>query len=423
MSALSKLTDVQIRQAKPKATQYKLSDGGGLHILIKPDGTKYWRYKYRFLGAERLMSLGVYPEVPAARAREAHRVARQQLTSGVDPMAARKKAKLVAVLSAETTFEGVAREFWTKQLASGRSAVYAASVVAMLEKDIFPWIGKQPIAEIETPELLATLHRAESRAAATARKLRTQVGQVFRYAIQTGKAKTDPTVHLRGALMTVKGGHFAAITTPEPFADLLRAMYAYRGELVTRCLLRLSPLVFQRPSELRGAGWDEFDLDGVSWGVPMWEIPALRSGAVGDTKITRTGWASHLVPLSNQAVSVLRTLKPLTGHTGLVFHSSRNPGNPLSSNTALSALRRLGYAGEMTAHGFRASARTMAAERLRINRDMLELQISHRVADSMGRAYDRTQFLEERIAMMQQWADYLDRLVAGGSVVPFKRVA
>lgn len=423
MPALSKLTDVQVRQAKPKATPYKLSDGGGLHLLVKTDGTRYWRYKYRFLGAERLMSLGVYPEVTAAKAREDHRAARLLLASGIDPMADRRKTKLLAVLSSETTVEGVAREFWAKQLAEKRSPAYVESVLAMLEKDAFPWLGKRPVDQVDEPELLAALLRAETRSPETARKLRTHLGQVFRYAVQHGKAKRDPTALLRGALRTRKGGHFAAITNPEPFGDLLRSMYAYRGELVTQALLRLSPLVFQRPTELRGSGWDEFDLDGRSWGVPMWEIPAHRAGVEFDTKIARTGWESHLVPLSLQAVSILRTLHPLTGRTGLVFHSSRNPGQPLSSGAALSALRRIGYAGKMTAHGFRASARTMAAERLRVNTDILEMQISHRVADSLGRAYNRTQFLEERIAMMQQWADYLDRLVDGGTVLPFKRVA
>jgi integrase len=423
MSALARLTDIQIRQAKPRPKPYKLPDGGGLHLLIKPDGGRYWRYKYRHLGKERTMALGVYPEVSAAKAREGHRAARQLLASGVDPMAERKKTKLEAALSAETTFEGVAREFWAAQLEAGRSSDYVDLVLAQLEKHVFPWVGQRPIAEVDELEMLAILKRAAGASPEVVRKLRSSTGQVFRYAMATRKAQRDPVATLRGAFVTPKGGHFAAITKPSEFGELLRAIHAYRGDLVTRCLLKLSPILFQRPNELREGPWDEFDLDGKEWGVPMWEISAHRADAGGDTKITRTGWEAHLVPLPTQAVEILRELKPLTGHTGLVFHSARNPGSALSEGALLAALRRMGYAGRMTAHGFRASARTMGAERLKIDSDLLELQISHKVVDSHGRAYNRTQLLEERIQAMQAWADYLDRLRAGGSVVPFKREA
>lgn len=423
MATLARLTDIQIRQAKPMAKEYKLADGGGLYLLVKPGGGRFWRYKYRHLGTERVMALGVYPEVTMAKARDGHRAARLLLASGVDPMADRKKAKLEATLSAETTLEGVAREFWAGKLQGGRSVDYVDTVLAQLEKHVFPWLGKRPIAELDELELLAVLKRAAAASPEVVRKLRSSLGQIFRYAISTRRTKRDPVATLRGAFVAPKGGHFAAITKPSDFAELLQAINAYQGELVTRSLLKLSPILFQRPTELRESWWDEFDLVGSEWGAPMWEISPNREGAAGDTKITRTGWESHLVPLPTQAVAILKELKPLTGHTGQVFHSSRNPGHPLSDGALLAALRRMGYATKMTAHGFRAAARTMAAERLKIDPDILELQISHKVVDSHGRAYNRAQFLDERIEAMQQWADYLDRLIDGGEILAFRRVA
>lgn len=413
MAGNAKLTEIKLRTAKAGEKSYKLADGGGLYVLVATDGTRYWRYNYRFHGAYRTMSFGIYPEVSAKAAREQHQDARLKLAAGVDPMADRKLQKLTAREEAERDFETIARQMWADQRAAGRSKGYVDSVLEKLEKDVFPWIGKRPISQIQDPEILAILNRVEQRAAETARRLRTICGQVFRYAMARGHAKHDPTASMRGAIITRKGKHFAAITSPDEFGKLLRAMRGYSGELVTRCLLQLSPLVFQRPSELRQARWSEFDLVGNAWGTPMWEIPAQRVDAEGDTKITRTGWESHLVPLSRQAVGILEALRPLTAHTGLVFKSQRVSEQPLSDGAVRAALRRLGFAGKMTAHGFRASARTLAAERLRIDERILELQISHKVSDALGRAYNRTQFLDERVAFMQLWADYLDKLVAG----------
>lgn len=411
MGELAKLTDIRIRNAKPQDKPVKLADGGGLSLLIKPDGGRYWRYNYRFHGKQRTMALGVYPVVSAKEARERHQAARAQLAQGVDPMAERKVAKLTAANDMAEDFEAVARALWASKLRAGRSAGYVESIIEKLEKDVFPWIGTRPVSQITEPEILAILNRVEARAAETARRLRGICGEVFRYAMAHGKAKRDPTVALKGAVLTPKGGHFAAITRPQRFGDLLLAMHEYgRGEMVTQCLLRLSPLVFQRPSELREARWSEFDLKGNVWGTPMWEIDAERADAVGDTKITRTGWESHLVPLSRQAVSILAALYRLTGHTEWVFKSARVSGAPLSDGAVRAALGRLGFQGEMTAHGFRATTRTLAAERLNVDPSILELQISHKVADALGRAYNRTAFLEARIAFMQQWADYLDQL-------------
>jgi integrase len=413
MAQLAKLTDTAIRTAKGREKPYKLTDGGGLYVLVKPDGGRYWRYNYQYAGVDRTMALGVYPAVLAKEARENHAAARAKLASGVDPMVERKHEKLTIRAAAADDFEGLAREMWAKKLQRGNSAGYVDEVLGKLEKDAFPWIGRRGIASIRAPEILAILERVEARAPETARRLRGFIGEVFRYAIARNKATEDPTQVLRGAVITPKTQHFAAITTPADFGELLRKMYTYRGELVTRALLRLSPLVFQRPTELREAWWDEFDLTGKNWGTPMWEIPAERADAEGDTKITRTGWESHLVPLSSEAVSILEALFPATGHTKWVFKSNRKTDLPLSNGAVLSALRRMGYARKMTAHGFRTSARTLAAERLKVDDRVLELQISHKVADPLGRAYNRTTFLDERVAFMEQWADYLATLVAG----------
>lgn len=415
MATLAKLTDTAIRAAKGREKPYKMADGGGLHVLVKPDGTRYWRYNFRHAGKDRTMAFGVYPEVSAKLAREKHAAARAQLAAGIDPMAERKQDKHAIRAAAADDFEGVAREMWAKKLTRGNSAGYVDEVLAKLEKDAFPWIGRRPIVGITAADILPILERVEARAPETARRLRGFIGEVFRYAIARNKAKVDPTQALRGAVITPKTQHFAAITDPAAFGELLRKMYNYPGELVTRALLRLSPLVFQRPSELREARWDEFDLAGKNWGAPMWEIPAERDGAEGDTKITRTGWQSHLVPLSCEAVSILEALRPATEHTGWVFKSNRKTDRPLSEGAILAALRRMGYAKKMTAHGFRASARTLAAERLKADERVLELQISHKVVDPLGRAYNRTAFLDERVAFMQQWADYVEKLAAGST--------
>lgn len=423
LKALEKLSDMKVRSAKPGPKNYKLADGGGLYLLVKTDGGKYWRFDYRFHDRARTMALGVYPDVPMKAARDKHKAARQLLAAGEDPMAKRKADKLDARADAHLDFEAVAREMWAKKLAAGRSPAYVHSILAKLEKDVFPWVGSRTPRDLEheEPTLLAILNRVERRAPETARRLRGIMGDVFRYAMMTSRARRDPTQTLKGAVITPKAGHFAAITSPDRFRDLLRGLHSYSGEMVTQCLLQLSPLVFQRPTELRQALWDEFDLTGKNWGAPMWEIPAGRAEAEGDTKITRTGWESHLVPLSRQAVSILQALYPLTGRTGMVFASQRKPGQSLSNSTVRAALLRLGFGGEMTAHGFRASARTLAAERLGTRAEVLELQISHKVADALGRAYNRTSFLQERVNFMQEWSDYMDTLRFGGQVLPLVR--
>ena len=417
MAGLARLTDAMVRKAIPESKHYKLADGGGLFVKVCPNGAKYWRYRFRLHGVEQEFALGSYPDLSLQQARIAHMAARTQVAAGTNPVAARKIEKLTAKHASRITFEAVAREFWEeRQKLAGRSPGYIASVIEKMQGDLFPWIGERPISQITTPELLGTLTRIEARAPETARRMRTHSGQVFRYAIQTGRATVDPTESLRGAIISRQSSHFAAITTPAAFADLLRKMYTYRGDMTTRCLLRMSALVFQRPTELREALWEEFDLEGSNWGAPMWEIPAYRAGAMAETKISQTGWESHLVPLSRQVVSILQQLRPLTGRSGMVFRSPLKPSQPLSAGAPLMALKRLGYCGRMTAHGFRASARTLAAERLKVAPDLLELQISHKVVDPLGRSYNRTEFLQERVQFMQDWAGYLDTLASGASV-------
>ncbi|MFC3338173.1 tyrosine-type recombinase/integrase [Paracandidimonas soli] len=421
MAILAKLTDFACKQAKAGDKVRRITDGGGLYLLIEPKGSKYWRFDYRFHGRRQTLALGTYPEVSLLRARELHLQARNLLAKGVDPMQQRKVDKVRSALSTQNSFQAVSDEYLAKKKLIW-SASHYSKVSSRLKRDIYPWLGSLPISEIREPELLAVLNRIEGRGVIeTAHRARENCGQVFRYAIQTGRATHNPTINLRGALQTVKAKHFAAITDPSDFARLLHGMYSYRGELVTRCILRLSALLFQRPSELRLARWREFDLDGNKWGAPMWEIPAEREGQQGDTKISLTGWESHLVPLPRQAVEILKILKPVTGDSGMVFQSPIKPRQPISNNTPMAAIKKLGFQGQMTVHGFRASARTMAAELLRVDPELLELQISHKVSDSLGRAYNRTTWLKERVALMQKWADYLDMLAAGDNVIPLRR--
>ncbi|WP_296556991.1 integrase arm-type DNA-binding domain-containing protein [Pigmentiphaga sp.] len=345
MGTLAKLADTKVRQAKARERPYKLTDGGGLYLLVTPAGGRYWRYNYGFAGKERTYAIGTYPELSLAKAREEHMAARALVAQGKDPMEVRREQRAEQRAASASSFEVVAREFWQRQLKKGRSQAYVDEVLGKLEKDLFPWLGHRPVAQISSAELLQALLRVETRAEETARRLRGFAGQVFRYAIATARAKNDPSVALKGALATPKGGHFAAITAPDQFAQLLQAMHAYGGEFATRCLLRVSSYLFQRPTEMRLARWDEFDLvgDRFGWAVPMWEIPTQRLTTEGDTKITKTGWETHLVPLPSQVVTILQTLKPLTGRSGFLFESARKPGQPLYAPGARSARTPRGW--------------------------------------------------------------------------------
>ena len=401
------LTDLAIRTAEPGDKPRKLTDGGGLFLLVQPNGGKWWRLKYRVDGKEKLLSMGTYPEISLKDARLRRDEARKQLASGIDPGAHRKAAKAARAEEAADTFGVIAREWHSKQAARW-TEVHTGRMLDRLEKDLFPHLGTRPIKAITAPELLAVLRRKEGKGAAyTAKRLRQIADQVFRYAIATGRAERNIATDLRGALQPPQKTHHAAMTDPKQVGGLLRAIDAYQGTLVTRCALRLAPLVFVRPGELRQAEWSEIDLEAAEWNIPADKMKMREA---------------HLVPLSKQAVAVLQEIQPLTGTGRYVFPSPRTSKRPMSDNAVLSALRRMGIGkDEMSGHGFRAMARTILDEVLKVRPDYIEHQLAHAVRDPNGRAYNRTAHLNERRKMMQLWADYLDGLKSGAEVVPLKK--
>jgi integrase len=399
-----KLTDAAVRKAKPETKPYKMADGGGMYLEVMPNGSKYWRMKYRHSGKEKRLAFGVYPDVPLTLARERRENARKLLATDVDPGEHRKAVNAAKVERAGNSFEVIAREWFAKQSATWTEN-HGSRIIQRLERDVFPWIGGRPIAEITAPDLLAVLRRIESRGAVeTAHRAHQNCGQVFRYAIATGRAERDPSPDLKGALPPVKQTHHAAITDPKAIGELLRAIDDYHGHFVTKCALRLAPLFFVRPGELRKAEWIEFDLDKAEWNIPA-ERMKMRT--------------PHLVPLCDQALKILSELQPLTGQSRFVFPGARTNGRPMSDNAVLAALRRMGFAkDEMSGHGFRAMARTILDEVLQVRPDYIEHQLAHAVRDPNGRAYNRTAHLVERKKMMQLWADYLDGLKTGAEVIP-----
>jgi integrase len=402
----SQKPETTYRTAKPKDAVYRLSDGQGLYMQISPDGEKRWRFQYtRPAGGRNTLGFGDYPAVALATARERRDEARRLLAEGIDPGEHRKITKAMQKSRAANSFEFVALEWYAKFSVNWVDA-HGERIIRRLERDVFPWLGGRPIAEITAPELLAVLRRIEDRGALeTAHRALQNCGQVFRYGIATGRAERDPSQDLRGALPPPRKTHLAAITEPHAIGPLLRAMDAYTGTFVTKCALRLAPLVFVRPGELRQAEWAEIDLDAATW-----EIPADRM------KMKQ----AHVVPLSTQAVEILRQLHALTGGRRYVFPSARTYDRPMSNNAILAALRRMGFdKEEMSGHGFRAMARTVLDEVLGFRPDFIEHQLAHAVRDPNGRAYNRTAHLPQRRKMMQAWADYLDTLKAE-NVVPFK---
>jgi integrase len=401
------LTDAAIRNLKPTDKPTKNYDEKGLFLLVTPTGGKWWRLKYRFDGKEKLLSLGVYPDVSLKAARERRDDARRLLTNGVDPAAHRKVGKASRLDRAANSFEVVARE-WFAKMASTWVPSHSERIIRRLERDVFPWIGGRPVAELSAPEVLAAMRRIEARGALeTAHRALQNCGQIFRYAVATGRAERDPTGDLKGALPPVKGSHFAAVTEPAAVANLLRAIDGYQGTFPVACALKLAPLVFVRPGELRNAEWADIDLDGSEWRYT----------------VTKTH-TPHIVPLSTQAVAILRELRALTGSGKFVFPGVRSAARPMSDNAILAALRRLGISKEeMSGHGFRAMARTILDEVLGFRPDFIEHQLAHAVKDPNGRSYNRTAHLVERRRMMQVWADYLDKLKAGADVLPIARVA
>lgn len=400
------LTDTAIKQAKPSEKPRRMADAQGLYLEISPSGGKLWRWKYRVAGKEKRLALGIYPAVGLAAARKARDAAREGLRGGLDPSQARKREKLRKAVPTHDDFESVARE-WHKVQAAGWAASHADTVLRRLERDVFPLMGQHRVGEITAPEVLSVLRRIEDRKALeTAQRVREVLGQVFRYAIGTERATRNPAADVQGLLQVPTTGHHAAVTDPTKFGPLVLAMRGYKGSAIVRAALQFSALVFQRPGEVRAAVWNEFDLDAA-----IWTIPAARMKRGKQQKATGE---PHLVPLSTQAVALLRELQPLTGHRGadaFVFPGERHYTRCISENSVRMALRTLGYGNDdHTPHGFRASARTMLDERLGVRVEVIEAQLAHAVRDAHGRAYNRTTFLAERVEMMQRWADYIDGL-------------
>lgn len=402
------LSEMRVRTAKANEKPYKLSDGDGLFLLVTPQGGKYFRLKYRFNDKEKLLALGTYPEISLADARIRRDEARRQIAHGVDPGALRKAQKQAKTEETET-FEVIARE-WHAKFTPSWSEKHSILIIRALKADAFPWIGNRSIAEIEAKELLAVLRRVESRGTLyTAHRLKVICGQVFRYAVHTGRARHDPAADLQGALPPFNRKHHAAITDPKEVAPLLRVIDGYQGNYVVRCALRLLPLLFVRPGELRQAEWTEIDFDEA-----VWIIPASKMKMKQD----------HIVSLCRQAIEILTELKELTGRGRYVFPGGRSSARTISENTLNAALRYMGFDKDtMTAHGFRAMARTLLDEVLQERPDFIEHQLAHAVRDPNGRSYNRTSHLEERRRMMQRWADYLDGIKAGAKVLPMTRKA
>ncbi len=409
------LSDTAIKNAKPGVKPMKLADEKGLFLLITPSGGKWWRFKFRFDGKEKLLSLGTYPEVSLKDARQRRDDARKLVANDVDPSENRKAVKAAKSERAGNSFEVIAREWFLKK-SPGWVKTNSDKIIARLQNDAFPWLGERPIADITPPELLKTLRRIEERGAIeTAHRVRNYCSQIFRYAISTGRADRDATADLRGALTTPVKQHRAAITTPYEIGGLLRSIDDYQGYLVTKCALKLAPLFFVRPGELRQAKWEEFDLEKAEWNIPAARMKGwVRKGIVNP----------HLVPLCTQAIAILQEIQPVTGSGEYVFPGARSIKQPMSDNAILSALRRMGYAkDEMSGHGFRAMARTILDEVLGVRPDLIEHQLAHAVRDPNGRAYNRTAHLVERRKMMQQWADYLDKLKQGAEVVELRKAS
>ena len=396
------LTDTAIRTAKPTDKPYKLSDEKGLFLLIQPNGAKYWRLKYRYGGKEKMLSFGVYPDIGLKDARTKRDEARNLLTKDVDPGEHKKATKAAKVERSANSFEVICRE-WLEARKQTVEASQHAKTLARMENDVFPWLGSKAISEITAPDVLKVLRRIDERGARySAHRVRSEISRAFRYAIATGRAERDPCPDLKGAIQPAKETHFAAITEPPAVGELLRAIDGFKGTFVVKCALLLSPMLFTRPGELRKAEWASFDLDKSEWRY-----------FINKTK------TEHLVPLSVQAVVILRELHALTGDGRFVFPSARGNDRPMSDAAVNAALRRMGYdtRTEITGHGFRAMARTILHEELHVKPEVIEHQLAHSVPDALGTAYNRTRFLKERKVMMQLWADYLEKLKAEADVI------
>lgn len=390
-----KLKATQVKAAQPKEKPYKLADGKGLYLLVQPSGARYWRWKYRFGGKEKTLALGVYPEASLAAARAGCEQARRQLAEGRDPSQIKRIKKLTDRHQGENTFKAVASEWYATQMRD-KSDSHRYRTKRLLENDLYPSLGHRPIIQIEPPELLMVLRKIEARGAVDmAHRAKQAAGLVFRFGVATGRCERDPSTDLKGALASRKKKHHAAITDPDGVGKLLVAIDGFAGTPAVKTALQLSPILFQRPGEIRSMRWDE-----INWDEARWEIPAERM------KMRQP----HIVPLPTQAIELLRFMEAHR-RGEYVFPSQRGASRPLSDNGIRTALRTLGYDNEtMTPHGFRAMARTLLDEVLGVRVDLIEAQLAHAVRDVNGRAYNRTAHLPARVEMMQKWADYLDDL-------------
>lgn len=410
------LTDTFVRQVKHtgKASGDKHADGGGMYLLVKASG-RYWRMDYTHANKRKTLALGVYPEVSLAKARKRREEARELLAEGLDPSAAKKAEKLATRVAAANTFEAVAREFHATQ-ASGWSPRYATRWIERMEKDLFPYIGRLTLPAITAPVLLDALRKVEKRGAnETAHTLRQTAGQVFRYGVQTGRCERSPVTDLHGALKPIVVKHMAAVLEPAKAGELLRAIDGYTGQPMTKAALALSALLFQRPGNIRQMEWTWIDFDKALLTIPSQDMKRRLA--------QKLNGRPHFVPLAQQAIAILKELQPLTGHGRYVFPSLRTGERAMSDNTINAALRRMGFASdEMSAHGFRAMARTLMIERIPgISADVIEAQLAHGKSGPLGAAYDRAEFMEQRRRMMSEWADYLDKLRMGAEVIQFKK--
>lgn len=398
------LTDTAARNAKPRAKPYKLTDGAGLYLEVMPTGARYWRMRYRHGGRDSRVAFGVYPEVTLAEARRRRDEARAALREGQDPAALKRARKTVARVAGADSFKAIADEWLAKQAASLAPVTYAK---AQWMFGLVPGLHALPIAQIGPPDVLMALRPLEAAGTLeTAHRVKQRIGQVFRYAVATGRAQIDPTASLRGALAPIVSRSHAAVTEPAAVAELLRALHAYQGQPTTAAALKLAPLLFVRPGNLRAMEWAELDLDAAEWRIPASKMKMREA---------------HVVPLAGQAAAILRELQPLTGRGRYCFPSLRTPDRPMSDNTINAALRRLGFDSDtMTGHGFRAMASTRLNE-MGWQPDVIERQLAHAERNKVRAAYNRASYMAERRKMMQQWGDYLDGLRVSTNVVALRR--
>jgi integrase len=391
------LSDITIRNARPKEMAFKLYDEKGLYLIVQPTGGKLWRFDYRFFGKRKTLALGSYPDVSLASARDGRDEARRHVASDIDPSDLRRATREARVGAANNSFEVIARE-WISTHMADKTPSHTSRLLRRLVLYIFPWLGNKPISDITAPQLLESIRRIQNaNKLETAHRTLQSVGQIFRYAAQTGRAARDITLDLKGALPPATTKHMAAFTEPSQVAGLLKAIDGFTGTLTVQAALKLAPLVFVRPGELRTARWADIDLDASEWKY----------------RVSKTN-TDHIVPLSNQALAILQDIHPLSGHGEFVFMGGHDSRKPMSDAALNASLKRMGYdtQTEITGHGFRAMARTILHERLGVDPYIIEHQLAHKVPDALGSAYNRTKFLEQRKVMMQQWADYLDELKA-----------